>query len=130
MRLSTYAHTAPETEDDMLLFTIHKECRAFSKKAGSKCGSNIFLTAADQRTQLQKDEKSAKDPFEFLQDIRDVDGVRLDEPRYDPRMLDVPPKAWETFSHMSSRCVRIYTGPKTHFDTPALLSFGNSADSL
>ena len=59
----------------------------------------MFLTAAEQRTQQQKeDKKSAEDPFEFLQDVRDKDGVRPGQPGYDPRTLYVPPKAWKTFT--------------------------------
>jgi DNA mismatch repair protein MSH6 len=100
-RLSTYSHTASsETEADLPLNTTRKKPGerppAVKKKSGS---SNIFLTAAEQRTQAQKEEKkSSEDPFQFLLDVRDKDGIRPGEPGYDPRTLYIPPKAWKTFT--------------------------------
>lgn len=62
-------------------------------------GNNLFLTAAETRAQRQKeDKKSSEDPFEFLLDVRDKDGVRPGEPGYDPRTLYIPPKVWKTFT--------------------------------
>ena len=46
-----------------------------SLKSGksSESGSNMFLTAAEQRASEKKtDKKSGEDPFDFLQDVRDV----------------------------------------------------------
>ncbi|KAH9994684.1 hypothetical protein BJV77DRAFT_1059906 [Russula vinacea] len=58
-----------------------------------------FLTAAEQRAQATKEEKKSQDdPFSFLLDVRDKDGVRPGEPGYDPRTLYVPKKAWNDFS--------------------------------
>ena len=42
--------------------------------------------------------KSTEDPFGFLQDVRDKDGLRPGEPGYDPRTLYIPAKAWKTFT--------------------------------
>lgn len=66
-------------------------------KGGSS--SDMFLTAAERRAKQQKDEKkSSEDPFSFLADVRDKDGVRPGEPGYDPRTLYVPQKAWKEFT--------------------------------
>lgn len=101
-RLSNYAHTdASEVEDDDREgIPTRKERPPLAKKSGSKLGSsNIFLTAAEQRQQQQKeDKKSNEDPFEFLLEVRDKDGVRPGQPGYDPRTLYVPQKAWKTFT--------------------------------
>lgn len=100
-RLSSYSHTASsETEADLPLSTsTHKkpaDRSSLKKKSGS---SNIFLTEAERRIQAQKEEKkSSDDPFSFLQDVRDKDGIRPGQPGYDPRTLYVPPKAWNTFT--------------------------------
>ena len=57
------------------------------------------MTAAERRALKQKeDKKSTEDPFEFLLDPRDKDGVRPGEAGYDPRTLYVPAKAWKTFT--------------------------------
>ncbi|OSX60854.1 hypothetical protein POSPLADRAFT_1146631 [Postia placenta MAD-698-R-SB12] len=62
-------------------------------------GSNTFLTAAERRVQDKKAEKkSSEDPFYFLQDVRDKDGVRPGQPGYDPRTLYIPPQAWKEFT--------------------------------
>lgn len=100
-RLSTYAHTdASEAEDDVRESASARKERLPLKKSGSNRGSsNIFLTAAEQRQQQQKeDKKSSENPFDFLTDVRDKDGVRPGQPGYDPRTLYIPPKAWKTFT--------------------------------
>ncbi|KAH7907952.1 muts domain V-domain-containing protein [Hygrophoropsis aurantiaca] len=62
-------------------------------------GNNLFLTAAEQRAQEKKTEKkAAEDPFSFLLDPKDKDGVRPGEPGYDPRTLFIPKQAWKDFS--------------------------------
>ena len=59
----------------------------------------MFLTAAERLALKQKeDKKSTEDPFEFLLDPRDKDGIRPGEPGYDPRTLYIPKKAWATFT--------------------------------
>lgn len=99
-RLSNYAHTSSEAEDDLAEPKSRKAARPPLKKSGSKKGSsNLFLTAAEQRTQQQKeDKKSTEDPFDFLLDVKDKDGVRPGQPGYDPRTLYVPSKAWKSFT--------------------------------
>ncbi|KAI6043995.1 muts domain V-domain-containing protein [Pisolithus marmoratus] len=62
-------------------------------------GHSLFLTAAEQRTQQQKIEKKAlEEPYAFLQDPRDKDGLRPGEPGYDPRTLYIPKQVWADFT--------------------------------
>ncbi|KAI6129543.1 muts domain V-domain-containing protein [Pisolithus croceorrhizus] len=62
-------------------------------------GASLFLTAAEQRTQQQKTEKKAtEEPFAFLQNPRDKDGIRPGEPGYDPRTLHIPKQVWAEFT--------------------------------
>ncbi|KAJ8481880.1 hypothetical protein ONZ51_g5715 [Trametes cubensis] len=85
------------------------------KKEGSSKGASSFLTAAEQRALKQKDEKkSTEDPFGFLVDVRDKDGVRPGEPGYDPRTLYIPPKAWKDFTPFEKQFWEI---KQNHFDT-------------
>lgn len=104
-RLSAYSRSsaASDTEPDFPSASRSKTKseRPQLKKEGSSTsgGSHIFLTAAEQRTQRQKaDKKSSEDPFSFLLDPRDKDGVRSGEPGYDPRTLYIPPRAWKEFT--------------------------------
>ncbi|PCH35419.1 DNA mismatch repair protein Msh6 [Wolfiporia cocos MD-104 SS10] len=85
------------------------------KKDASSRGSNAFLTAAEQRAQHQRAEKKGtEDPFSFLLDVRDKDGVRPNEPGYDPRTLYIPPKAWKEFTPFETQFWEI---KQNHFDT-------------
>ncbi|CCL98235.1 uncharacterized protein FIBRA_00229 [Fibroporia radiculosa] len=78
-------------------------------------GSHTFLTAAEQRAQQQKAvKKNIEDPFSFLQDVRDKDGLRPGEPGYDPRTLYVPAKAWKEFTPFEKQFWEI---KQNHFDT-------------
>ncbi|GJE94869.1 MutS family DNA mismatch repair protein [Phanerochaete sordida] len=116
-RLSNYAHTsASEGEDGLPEPSSHRERPRVGKKPGVKRGSsNIFLTAAEQRQQAQKEEKkSGEDPFDFLLDVRDKDGARPNEQGYDPRTLYIPPKAWKTFTPFEKQFWEI---KQNHFDT-------------
>ncbi|KAF5351341.1 hypothetical protein D9758_008002 [Tetrapyrgos nigripes] len=62
-------------------------------------GSSSFLTAAERREQDKKNEKKAQeDPYSFLLDVKDKDGRRPGDPKYDPRTLFIPPKAWKDFT--------------------------------
>ena len=128
-RLSNYAHTdASEVEDDIReTVPARKAGRPpLAQKSGSKRGSsNLFLTAAEQRQQKQKeDKKSSEDPFEFLQDVRDKDGVRPGQPGYDPRTLYIPPKAWKTFTPFEKQ-VCIYSSMSFTPFTGLALVLGN-----
>ncbi|KAF7798458.1 hypothetical protein EIP86_009679 [Pleurotus ostreatoroseus] len=77
--------------------------------------SNLFLTKAELRTQKQKEEKkSTEEPFSFLVDVRDKDGVRPGEPGYDPRTLYIPSKAWKVFTPFEKQFWEI---KQNHFDT-------------
>jgi DNA mismatch repair protein MSH6 len=64
-----------------------------------KGDSRSFLTAAEERLEDKKaDKKADEKPFDFLQDVKDKDGVRPGEPGYDPRTIYIPPKSWQSFS--------------------------------
>ncbi|KAI0739110.1 DNA mismatch repair protein Msh6 [Daedaleopsis nitida] len=85
-----------------------------NKESSSK-GAGGFLTAAEQRAKKQKEEKkSTEDPFSFLLDVRDKDGVRPGEPGYDPRTLYVPQSAWKQFTPFEKQFWEI---KQNHFDT-------------
>ncbi|KAI0350882.1 DNA mismatch repair protein Msh6 [Trametes cingulata] len=85
------------------------------KKEASSKGAKTFLTAAEQRALKQKDEKkSSEDPFSFLVDVRDKDGVRPGEPGYDPRTLYIPAKAWKEFTPFEKQFWEI---KQNHYDT-------------
>ncbi|KIK54062.1 hypothetical protein GYMLUDRAFT_49011 [Collybiopsis luxurians FD-317 M1] len=74
-----------------------------------------FLTAAERREQDKKDEKkSAESPYGFLQDIKDKDGRRPGDPKYDPRTLFIPPKAWKEFTPFEKQFWEI---KQNHYDT-------------
>ena len=78
-------------------------------------GSSAFLTAAEQRALKQRSEKkAAEDPFGFLVDVRDKDGVRPGEPGYDPRTLYIPKSAWNEFTPFEKQFWEI---KQNHFDT-------------
>ncbi|KAH9933798.1 uncharacterized protein B0H18DRAFT_1082925 [Fomitopsis serialis] len=119
-RLSAYAHSsaASEAESDSaapLASKVKASARPAIKKDDRSKGGNSFLTAAEQRAQKQKvDKKSSEDPFAFLQDVRDKDGVRPSEPGYDPRTLYIPAKAWTGFTPFEKQFWEI---KQNHFDT-------------
>ncbi|KIK54037.1 hypothetical protein GYMLUDRAFT_249807 [Collybiopsis luxurians FD-317 M1] len=74
-----------------------------------------FLTAAERREQDKKDEKkSAESPYGFLQDIKDKDDRRPGDPKYDPRTLFIPPKAWKEFTPFEKQFWEI---KQNHYDT-------------
>ncbi|KAF8635419.1 hypothetical protein AX15_000411 [Amanita polypyramis BW_CC] len=74
-----------------------------------------FLTAAEQREQGKKDKKkSAEEPFAFLQDVQDKDGRRPGDPKYDPRSIYIPPKAWKEFTPFERQFWEI---KQNHYDT-------------
>ncbi|KAJ7445807.1 muts domain V-domain-containing protein [Mycena galericulata] len=78
-------------------------------------GSRSFLTAAEQREQEKKNEKKeSESPYAFLMDIRDKDGIRPDDPKYDPRTLYIPPKAWKEFTPFEKQFWEI---KQNHYDT-------------
>lgn len=63
----------------------------------------------------QKEEKkSTEDPFSFLVDVRDKDGVRPGEPVYDQRTLYIPQSAWKQFTPFEKQFWEI---KQNHFDT-------------
>ncbi|KIJ62178.1 hypothetical protein HYDPIDRAFT_158442 [Hydnomerulius pinastri MD-312] len=78
-------------------------------------GSSLFLTAAEQRTQEKKiEKKAAEDPFSFLTNPKDKDGVSPGQPGYDPRTLLIPKKAWVDFTPFEKQFWEI---KQNHFDT-------------
>ncbi|KAH8084332.1 DNA mismatch repair protein Msh6 [Cristinia sonorae] len=124
-RLSVHSHSSAPEEDDSDAEPApkaksHGKTRPALKKAESSKGgesstSNLFLTAAEQRANQQKAEKkSTEDPFSFLLDVKDKDGVRPGEPGYDPRTLYIPPKAWKGFTPFEKQFWEI---KQNHYDT-------------
>ncbi|KAJ8077123.1 DNA mismatch repair protein msh6 [Marasmius tenuissimus] len=78
-------------------------------------GSSSFLTAAERREQDKKNEKkSAESPYSFLLDVKDKDGRRPGDPKYDPRTLYVPPKVWKEFTPFEKQFWEI---KQNHYDT-------------
>ncbi|TFK46819.1 DNA mismatch repair protein Msh6 [Heliocybe sulcata] len=86
-----------------------------SSNETGRTSSDAFLTAAEQRMQAQKNEKkSNEEPFSFLVDPKDKDGLRPGEPGYDPRTLFIPKSAWKDFSPFEKQFWEI---KQNHFDT-------------
>ncbi|KAL4079502.1 muts domain V-domain-containing protein [Scleroderma citrinum] len=84
-------------------------------ESSSGGGSSLFLTAAEQRAQQQKTEKkAAEEPYAFLRDPRDKDGLRPGEPGYDPRTLQIPKEVWADFTPFEKQFWEI---KQNHFDT-------------
>lgn len=78
-------------------------------------GNSLFLTAAEQRAQQQKTEKkAAEEPYAFLQDPTDKDGLRPGEPGYDPRTLYIPKEVWGDLTPFEKQFWEI---KQNHFDT-------------
>ncbi|KAG1753520.1 uncharacterized protein EDB91DRAFT_1098327 [Suillus paluster] len=91
-------------------------------------GSAMFLTKAEQRAQEKKTEKKAtEDPFFFLVDVRDKDGVRPDEPGYDPRTLYIPKKAWTDFTPFEKQVQLIFCFTLNAFVTKFLELYEDDA---
>ncbi|KAI3597469.1 dna mismatch repair protein msh6 [Moniliophthora roreri] len=83
--------------------------------ASEDASSFSFLTAAERREQDKKNEKkAAENPFEFLVDVKDKDGRRPGDPKYDPRTLYIPPKAWRQFTPFEKQFWEI---KQNHYDT-------------
>ncbi|PBK99844.1 DNA mismatch repair protein msh6 [Armillaria gallica] len=100
-----------------------KKSRPAPKKASSSknaptavSGGNFsFLTAAERREQDKKNEKkSADDPYAFLADVKDKDGHRPGDPKYDPRTLYIPNRAWKEFTPFEKQFWEI---KQNHYDT-------------
>ncbi|KAJ7273346.1 muts domain V-domain-containing protein [Mycena rebaudengoi] len=78
-------------------------------------GGRSFLTAAERRELgKKKEKKESENAFEFLLDIKDKDGVRPGDPKYDPRTIYIPPKAWKDFTPFEKQFWEI---KQNHYDT-------------
>ncbi|KAJ6606598.1 muts domain V-domain-containing protein [Mycena vulgaris] len=101
---------------------VKKKSKATAKKATldkstpvATSGTRSFLTAAEQREQDKKNEKKeSESPYAFLAEIRDKDGIRPEDPKYDPRTLYIPPKAWKEFTPFEKQFWEI---KQNHYDT-------------
>ncbi|CAG8523968.1 14803_t:CDS:10 [Acaulospora colombiana] len=101
--------------------------------SSASTGGLGILTAAEQRMQAQKQEKSeAEKPYDFLQEVKDVgpsllfclstdlnhtmqkDGKRPGEEGYDPRTLYIPKGAWGKFTPFE---VQFWEIKQNHYDT-------------
>ncbi|KDQ58666.1 hypothetical protein JAAARDRAFT_193200 [Jaapia argillacea MUCL 33604] len=82
---------------------------------GDAGGNSSFLTAAEQRALTQKKEKKSSDEaYAFLSDLRDKDGNRPSDAKYDPRTLYVPKSAWADFTPFEKQFWEI---KQNHWDT-------------
>ncbi|KAI0066930.1 DNA mismatch repair protein Msh6 [Artomyces pyxidatus] len=109
--------TDEDEDDDPVPKKSSKSTKPPLTKGGAPSGSNSssFLTAAERRAQATKqDKKSQEDPFAFLVDPKDKDGVRPGEPGYDPRTLYIPKKAWAEFTPFEKQFWEI---KQNHYDT-------------
>lgn len=117
-RLSAYSRSSRATDaesDEDQPKAKKTAARPALKSESSSKGAGSFLTAAEQRALKQKDEKkSTEDPFSFLVDVKDKDGVRPGQPGYDPRTLYIPPRAWTNFTPFEKQFWEI---KQNHFDT-------------
>ncbi len=114
-RLSSRSALSELDSDDDKPLAKKTAARPPLKKEASSKGASSFLTAAEQRARKQKEEKkSTEDPFSFLVDVRDKDGVRPGEPGYDPRTLYIPQAAWKSFTPFEKQFWEI---KQNHFDT-------------
>ncbi|KAK2461207.1 hypothetical protein APHAL10511_006734 [Amanita phalloides] len=136
-RSSSYrsAASSSDTEGDFIMDDEDEESQPKSKarssaKVGKKGKGKVtvaghpeggstepstFLTAAERREQGKKTEKkAAEEPFAFLQDVRDKDGRRPGDPKYDPRTLYIPPKIWKEFTPFEKQFWEI---KQNHYDT-------------
>ncbi|KAK0489289.1 muts domain V-domain-containing protein [Armillaria novae-zelandiae] len=96
-----------------------KKSRPAPKKASASTaasgGNSSFLTAAERREQDKKNEKkSAEDAYAFLADVKDKDGHRPGDPKYDPRTLYIPNRAWKEFTPFEKQFWEI---KQNHYDT-------------
>ncbi|KAJ3753736.1 muts domain V-domain-containing protein [Lentinula raphanica] len=112
-----------EDEEDEEDDTVRKKSKskpkpkvtAKSLKSSQNSDSFSFLTAAERREQDKKDEKKATEtPYGFLQDVKDKDGRRPGDPKYDPRTLYIPSKAWTEFTPFEKQFWEI---KQNHYDT-------------
>ncbi|KAJ7090206.1 muts domain V-domain-containing protein [Mycena belliarum] len=110
-----------DSEEEDTALTKKSKARSSAKKAASNIapvatsGTRSFLTQAEQRQQEKKNEKKeSESPYAFLADIRDKDGIRPDDPKYDPRTLYIPAKAWKEFTPFEKQFWEI---KQNHYDT-------------
>ncbi|GMK58904.1 hypothetical protein CspeluHIS016_0603460 [Cutaneotrichosporon spelunceum] len=78
-------------------------------------GANLFLTAAERKKiQAKEDKREAETCFSFLNDVKDKDGNRPDDPEYDPRTIYIPKRAWHEFTPFEKQFWEI---KQNHYDT-------------
>ncbi|KAG7098886.1 hypothetical protein E1B28_000786 [Marasmius oreades] len=125
-----------ETDDERAAQPVRKNTKVRTRSGfGSSTHQNTsytssvsFLTAAERREQAKKDEKkAAENPYSFLLDVMDKDGRRPEDPKYDPRTLFVPPKAWKEFTPFEKQFWEI---KQNHYDTVHLKEFHLYSPSL
>ncbi|GAA5849819.1 hypothetical protein JCM8547_000574 [Rhodosporidiobolus lusitaniae] len=74
----------------------------------------IKTKAESQREQAKKDKQANEEVFSFLIDPKDIDGIRPNEPGYDPRTLYIPKSAWNEFTPFERQFWEI---KQMHYDT-------------
>ncbi|KAF9069417.1 muts domain V-domain-containing protein [Rhodocollybia butyracea] len=104
-----------EDEDEPVAKKSKSKVKAKAPTLTAESNSSSFLTAAERREQDKKDEKkAAESPYGFLQDVKDKDGRRPGDPKYDPRTLYIPAKAWKEFTPFEKQFWEI---KQNHYDT-------------
>ncbi|KAJ7105743.1 muts domain V-domain-containing protein [Mycena crocata] len=118
-RPSAVSDDGGDTEDDEPVKKSKSKSTAkkatSEKSAPTATSTRSFLTAAEQREQDKKNEKKeSESPYAFLADIKDKDGICPGDPKYDPRTLFIPPKAWKEFTPFEKQFWEI---KQNHYDT-------------
>ncbi|KLT40648.1 putative mismatch repair-related protein [Cutaneotrichosporon oleaginosum] len=86
-----------------------------SRTSSSGGGSSLFLTAAERKKlQAKEDKREAETCFSFLNDIKDKEGNRPEDPEYDPRTIYIPSRAWNEFTPFEKQFWEI---KQNHYDT-------------
>ncbi|KAJ4482025.1 muts domain V-domain-containing protein [Lentinula aciculospora] len=113
----SYLSDEVENDDEPVSKNSKLKGKAIVKASASAQVSDSlsFLTAAERREQDKRDgKKAAESPYGFLQDVKDKDGKRPGDPKYDPRTLYIPPKAWKEFTPFEKQFWEI---KQNHYDT-------------
>ncbi|KAF9264277.1 DNA mismatch repair protein Msh6 [Marasmius fiardii PR-910] len=115
-RRSLASETEDEEEERQPTKKSAKPLKRSNMGASAQQNPSVsFLTAAERREQAKKDEKkAAENPYAFLLDVKDKDGKRPGDPKYDPRTLFIPPKVWKEFTPFEKQFWEI---KQNHYDT-------------
>ncbi|GAA5968892.1 hypothetical protein JCM11641_000769 [Rhodosporidiobolus odoratus] len=90
--------------------------RPHLKKTQSGSGglAGIKTAAQEKKEKAKQDRRDNEEIFSFLVDPKDADGLRPNEPGYDPRTLHIPSSAWNSFTAFERQFWEI---KQNHYDT-------------